>query len=73
MKENISVGAGKCCTHSLNETIRSVIRYVLFLRGRQVLPHLGKQLSAARRAMPGEDSCVRKGLIMVESLMPHRE
>ena len=44
MKENISVEAGKCCTHSLNETFRSVIRQVLFLRGRQVLPHLGKQL-----------------------------
>src|SRR5580704_7628902 len=44
MKENISVEAGKCRTHSLNETIRSVIRQVLFLRGRQVLPHLGKQL-----------------------------
>jgi len=44
MKENISVEAGKCCTHSLNETFRSVIRQVIFLRGRQVLPHLGKQL-----------------------------
>ena len=42
MKENISVEAGKCCTHSLNETFRSVIRQVLFLRGRQVLPHLGQ-------------------------------
>jgi len=31
MKENISVEAGKCCTHSLNETFRSVIRQVLFL------------------------------------------
>jgi hypothetical protein len=37
MKENISVEAGKCCTHSLNETFRSVIRQVLFLRYRQVL------------------------------------
>jgi hypothetical protein len=43
MKENISVEAGKCCTHTLNETFRSVIRQVLFLRGRQVLPHLGKR------------------------------
>ena len=46
---------------------------VLFLRGRHVLPHLGKQLFAARRAMSGEDSCVRKDLLMVESLMPRRE
>jgi len=38
---------------------------VLFLRGRHALPHLGKQLFTARRAMSGEDSCVRKGLIMV--------
>ena len=73
MKENISVEAGKCCTDSLNETFCSVIRQVLFLRGRQVLPHLGKQLFAARRAMSGEDSCARKGLITVESLMPRRE
>jgi len=34
MKETICVEAGKCCTHSLNETFRSVIRQVLFLRGR---------------------------------------
>jgi hypothetical protein len=60
MKENISVEAGKCCTHSLNETFRSVIRQVIFLRGRQVLPHLGKHLFAARRSMSGEDSCARK-------------
>ena len=53
MKETISVEAGKCCTHSLNETFRSVIRQVIFLRGRQVLPHLGKQLFAARRSMSG--------------------
>ena len=46
MKENISVEAEKCCTHSQNETFRSVIHWVLFLRGRQVLPHLGKQLFA---------------------------
>ena len=46
---------------------------VLFLRGRHALLHLGKQLFTARRAMSGEDSCVRKGLIMVESLMPRRE
>ncbi len=57
MKENISVEAGKCCTHWLNQTFRSVIRQVLFLRGRQILPHLGKQLFAARRAMSGENSC----------------
>ena len=43
MKENISVEAGKCCTHWLNQTFRSVIRQVLFLRGCQVLPNLGKQ------------------------------
>jgi hypothetical protein len=43
VKENISVEAGKWRTHSLNETFCSVIRQVLFLRGRQVLPHLGKQ------------------------------
>ena len=61
MKENISVEAGKCCTHSLNETFRSVIRQVLFLRGRQVLPHLGKQLFAARRAVSGKNSCAREG------------
>ena len=73
MKENISVEAGKCCTHSLNETFRSVIRQVLFLRGRQVLAHLGKQLFAARRSMSGEDSSVRNVLIMVGSLMPRRE
>ena len=73
MKENISVEAGKCCTHSLNETFRSVIRKVIFLRGRQVLPHLGKQLFAARRSMSGEDSSVRNVLIMVGSLMPRRE
>jgi hypothetical protein len=61
MKENISVEPGKSCTHSLNETFRSVIRWLLFLRGRQVLRHLGKQLFAARDAMSGADSCVRKG------------
>ena len=44
MKANISVEAGKCCTHWLNQTFRSVIRQVLILRGRQVLPHLGEQL-----------------------------
>jgi hypothetical protein len=60
MKENISVEAGKCGTHSLNETFRSVIRQVIFLRGSQVLPHLGKQLFAARRSMSGEDFCARK-------------
>jgi hypothetical protein len=54
MKENICVEAGKCCTHSLNETFRSVICHVRFLRGRQVLPHPGKQLFATRP--PGEDS-----------------
>ncbi len=43
MKENISVETGKWCTHSLNEIFCSVIRQVLSLRGRQVLPHLGKQ------------------------------
>jgi len=32
-----------------------------------------KQLFTARRAMSGENSCVRKGLIMVESLMLRRE
>ena len=69
MKENISVEDGKCCMHWLNQTFRSVIREVLFLRGRQVLPPLGKQLFAARRAMSGENSCARKGLITVESLM----
>jgi hypothetical protein len=26
MKENISVEAGKCCTHSLNETFCGAIR-----------------------------------------------
>src|ERR1700688_1177640 len=26
MKENVSVEAGKCCTHSLNQTFLSVIR-----------------------------------------------
>ena len=46
MKENISVEARKCCTRWLNQTFRSVLREVLFLRGRQVLPHLGKQLFA---------------------------
>ena len=44
MKENISVEARKCCTRWLNQTFRSVLREVLFLRGRQVPPHLGKQL-----------------------------
>jgi len=73
MKENFSVEAGKCRTHSLNQTFRSVIRQVIFLRGRQVLPHLGKQLFAARRSMSGEDSSVRNVLIMVGSLMPRRE
>jgi hypothetical protein len=60
MKENISVEAGKCCTHSLNETFRSIIRKVLLLRGRQVLPHLGKT-ALCRPAMSGEDPCARKG------------
>ena len=31
MKENISVEAGKCRTHSLNETFRSVIRKLTLL------------------------------------------
>ena len=44
MKANISVEAGNCCTHWLNQTFRSVIRLVFFLRGRQVLPHRGEQL-----------------------------
>ena len=43
MKDDISVEAA-CCKHSL----------VLFLRGRHALPHLGKQLFTARRAMSGE-------------------
>jgi len=30
MKENVSVEAGKCCTHSLNQTFRSVIRRYSF-------------------------------------------
>jgi hypothetical protein len=41
MKENISVEAGKCCTDRLNQTF-GIARYSL--RGRQVLPQLGKQL-----------------------------
>src|SRR5258705_1261775 len=61
MKENISVEAGKCCTHWLNQTFRSVIRYVLFLRGRQVLPHLGKQLFVPGAPCPGRISCAREG------------
>lgn len=48
MKENVSVEAGKCCTHSLNQTFRSVI-----LRGRQVLPHLGKQSLPPGAPCPG--------------------
>ena len=43
MKENISVEAGKCCTHRLNQTFRSVIREVLSSRPSGT-PHLGKQL-----------------------------
>jgi hypothetical protein len=27
MKESICVEAGRCCTHSLNQTFRSVIRH----------------------------------------------
>ena len=30
MKENVSVEAGKCCTRSLNQTFRSVIRRYSF-------------------------------------------
>ena len=54
MKENISVEAGKCRTHSLNQPFRSVIRQVLFLRGRQVLPHLGKQSLPPGAPCPGK-------------------
>jgi hypothetical protein len=61
MKENISVEA-MCCTHSLNETFRCVIRWYSFFAGRHALPNPGKQLFTARRAMSGEDSCARKGL-----------
>jgi hypothetical protein len=50
MKENSSLGTGKCCTDWLNQIFHSVIRQVLFLRSRQVLPHLGQQLFAAGRA-----------------------
>jgi hypothetical protein len=31
MEENIFVETEKCCTHSLNETFRSVICHVLLL------------------------------------------
>ena len=51
MMENFSVEAGKCRMPWLNHTFRSVIRQVFFLRGRPVLPHLGKQLLAAGRDM----------------------
>ena len=57
MEENISVEAGKCYTHWLNQTFRSVIRRVLFLRGRQVLPHLGKQFFVPGRHVRGEFLC----------------
>ncbi len=67
MKENISFEAGRCCTHSPNETFRRVIRQVLFLRGRQVFAHLAKQLFAARRAVSGRIRVHRKGLITVEA------
>src|SRR5947209_1401300 len=46
---------------------------VLFLRGRHVLPHLGRQLFAAPRAMSGDDPSVRKALIRIEQLVPRRE
>ncbi|HWZ82626.1 MAG TPA: hypothetical protein VNW47_08380 [Terriglobales bacterium] len=57
MKETICVEAGKCCTHSLNETFRSVIRQVLFLRGRHTSSlvstnGMGKSFSNERYRAP---------------------
>src|SRR5262244_2216624 len=45
---------------------------VLFLRGRHALPHLDKPLLTARRAMSREDSCVRKGPILLPRPMARR-
>ena len=54
MKENIFVEAGTCCTHFAERNLPQSHSLVLFLRGLHALPHLGKQLFTARRAMSGE-------------------
>jgi len=64
MKENISVEA--TLLHAFAERNLPLCHsLVLFLRGRHALPHLGKQLFTTGAPSSREDSCVRKGLMMI--------
>ena len=71
MKENISVEA-TCGTDSLHETLRCITRYYPFSR-LSCTPAFG-QTALRRPARHGREGfLVRKGRIMVGSLMPRRE
>jgi hypothetical protein len=61
MKEDISVEAGICCTHSLNETFRSVIRWYSFFAAVRYSRIWANSSFAARRAMSGDEFLCTEG------------